>query len=103
MFLNIPMPSVICVWFSQLVDHYVTLHNTFEHILVRALECQVSLFSTNDEVVDHWRNLAYASKKGKWHIYACDTKYHHKQCSPMSIHLQNPKMYQNSQIYKIAG
>ena len=26
--------------------------------------------------VDHWCNLTYASKQGKRHYYACDTKYH---------------------------
>ena len=53
------MASVICVHFSQLVDHCVTYasHNTIDHtrakMLISAVERQVSWSGINDEVVGH--------------------------------------------------
>jgi hypothetical protein len=83
------MPSVICVHFSQHIDHYVTYRheprNIIEHthakLLVSALERQVSWGDTNDEVVDHFCNPTYASKWGKWHYIThvtLNTKEEHK-------------------------
>ena len=66
--LSILNASVICVGFSQLVDHYHrhAFHNIIEHthakMLVSALERQVSGGDTYDEVVNRQCNLAYASK-----------------------------------------
>jgi hypothetical protein len=53
------MASVICMHFSQHVDHYVAYasHNIIEHtrakMLISVVERQVSWGGTNDEVVDH--------------------------------------------------
>lgn len=44
--------------------------------IVYVLECKVSRGDTNKEVVDHYCNLAYVSKWGKWHYYVCDTIPH---------------------------
>ena len=59
-FLSILMASVICVHFSQLVDHYVHMHPphniieiTHSKILVSALQHQVSRGDTYSEVADH--------------------------------------------------
>ena len=53
--------------------HLITIEHAHAKILVSALECQVSWGDNYGEVVNHQCNLAYASKLGKWHYYACDT------------------------------
>ena len=61
MFLNTLVPSIICVHFSQLVDHYVTwthtpyaiIKHTQAKILASTLECQVSWDDTTGDIIGH--------------------------------------------------
>lgn len=68
------MPSVIYVQFSQLVDtscatQAYTSYTLFGHahtmILVSRLECQGLWGDTDDDVVNQYCNLAYASQEDK--------------------------------------
>ena len=66
------MPNVVCVHFSQLVNHCVTQSHTkisivhiYAKTLVSAFERKCHEGDTGDEVVDYYCNLAYTSKQGK--------------------------------------
>ena len=74
------MLIVIYVHFQPTCNkNWHTKAKILARILVSPLEHQMSWSDTNDEVVDHYYSLAYASKQGKWHSYAPDTK-HHEWC-----------------------